>query len=175
MKLIKRNERGFTLIEILVAVAVGAMVVAAASGVIIQLLQSSRTSFHMTALRQVQAAGYWVSQDVLQTQEVPDTDNYFLYVTWTDIDTDHIYKVYYSLQDMASVSLKQFERQEVETDADLNPVSDTTIIVARYIDSSQTSCTWDTDAKILTFTVTATMNEQAETRVYEVKPRALST
>ena len=44
-------------------------------------------------------------------------------------------------------------------------------IAAEYIDPdvAKTRCDWD--GEVLTFTVTATVGDESETRVYEVKPR----
>ena len=154
MKAIKANQRGFTLIEILVAVAVGALVVAAASGVIIQLLQSSRTSFHMTALRQVQTAGYWVSQDALQAESVitaPD-EGFPLTLTPSSGDADIVYAL------VSANGAEQLERQ-----------GESTMVVARYLDSA--SCVWEADS--LTFIITATVENQTETRTYVIQPRSL--
>jgi hypothetical protein len=48
---------------------------------------------------------------------------------------------------------------------------DSVTTVAQYVDlnAADTYCDWDGTA--LTFKVTATVGEQTETRVYEVKPR----
>jgi prepilin-type N-terminal cleavage/methylation domain-containing protein len=166
MKLIKTNQKGFTLIEIVIALGIFGLVIAAASGTIAQVFQSSRSSEHMTALRQVQTAGYWVSKDGIEAESLT-TQGYFLYVKRTDWDDGDIHEVVYSLQDMMpSGALKQLQREE-----SLNGVPATTTIVSRYIDPEQTSCVWDANAKALTFTVTATMNQQTETRTYEVQPR----
>jgi type II secretory pathway pseudopilin PulG len=168
MKLIKTNQKGFTLIGTVIALGIFGLVIAAASGTIAQIIQSSRSSEHMTALRQVQTAGYWVSRDSIQAQNLT-TQGYFLYVGRTDWDDGDLHEVVYSLQDMPSGALKQLQREE-----SLNGMPTATTIVGRYIDPAQTSCVWDPNANALTFTVTATMNEQTETRAYEVQPRPLT-
>ena len=165
MKLIRTNQKGFTLIEIVIALGIFGLVIVAASGTIAQVIQSSRSSEHMTAIRQVQSAGYWVSKDGIQAQTIT-TQGYFLYVARTDWDDGDLHEIVYSLQDMPSGALKQLQREE-----SLNAAPTATIIISRYIDPDQTSCVWDADAKALTFTVTAKMNQQTETRTYEVQPR----
>ena len=165
MKLPKTNQKGFTLIEIVIALGIFGLVIAAATGTIAQVFQSSRTTDHMNALRQVQTAGYWVSKDGIQAQTIY-TQGYFLYVAWTNWDDSELHEIVYSLQDMPSGALKQLQREE-----SLNSAPPSTIIVGRYIDPDQTSCSWNSTAKALTFTVTATMNQQTETRTYEVQPR----
>jgi prepilin-type N-terminal cleavage/methylation domain-containing protein len=165
MKLPKTNQKGFTLIEIVISLGIFGLVIAAATGTIAQVIQSARSSEHMTALRQVQSAGYWVSKDGIQAQTIA-TQGYFLYVARTDWDDSELHEIVYTLQDMPSGALKQLQRDE-----SLNGAPTSTFIVSRYIDPAQTTCVWDVDAKALTFTVTATMNQQTETRTYEVQPR----
>jgi len=165
MKLLHKNQKGFTLIEIVIALGITGLVMAAATGTIAQIIQSSRSSEHMTALRQVQTAGYWVSKDGIQAQTIT-TLGYLLYTSREDWDDSELHEVVYSLQDMPSGTLKQLQREEW-----LNGTPASTLIVSRYIDADQTNCVWDPDAKSLTFTVTATMNQQTETRTYQVQPR----
>ena len=68
--MIKTNQKGFTLIEVLIAVAITGLIVGAASGAGAHVIQSKRTTAQMVALRQVQTAGYWVSRDALCAQSV---------------------------------------------------------------------------------------------------------
>ena len=165
MKLTRTNQKGFTLIEIVIALGIFGLVIAAATGTIAQVFQSARSSDHMNALRQVQSAGYWVSKDGIQAQTIT-TQGYLLYVARTDYDDSELHEIVYSLQDMPSGGLKQLQREEW-----LNGTPTYEIVVSRYIDPDQTSCSWNASAKALTFTVTATMNQQTETRTYEVQPR----
>ena len=168
MKLIKTDQKGFTFIEIVIVVGILGLIGAAVSGTIAQVIQSNRTTEHMTALRQVQTAGYWVSKDSIQGGNIT-TQGYFLYVGRTDWDDGDLHEVVYFLQDMPSGALKQLQREEL-----LNGTPTDAALVALYIDPDQTSCVWDPDTNTLTFTVTATVNQQTETRTYEVQPRLLS-
>ncbi len=68
MKWFKRNEKGFTLVEFLVAIPIIGLLGLAMGAVLIQLLHSDRISQRMVAVRQVQAAGDRVSQDGVQAQ-----------------------------------------------------------------------------------------------------------
>ena len=170
LKKLKNSESGFTLIEFVLAVAISGIIIAAITTTILQMFTGgARTSSHMTAVRQVQSAGYWVSRDGMMAQEEPDIggdpSTNFLTLTWTDWgseDKDE-HKVVYTLKDMTDGDLKNLQRIYS------GPVATETGIIAQYIDPYQTSCVWDSG--VLTFTVTATVGEQSETRVYEVKPR----
>jgi prepilin-type N-terminal cleavage/methylation domain-containing protein len=168
MKRIHKGQRGLTLVELLIALPIAALIVAAAAGAIIQLLNSSEASNSMIACRQVQTAGYWVSVDGVQAQRVditapPD----ILILEW---DTDASYRITYSLQDMPSGSLKYLERTE-----EVNSAERTTLVIATDLVPEETSCYWTSDEKqAFTFKVTARVGEQTETRIYGIKPRPLS-
>jgi len=176
MKLVQGNQRGFTLIEVMVGVVIMALVGLAAAAAIIQVVNAGRNSSHMSALRQVQTAGYWVSRDGLQAQpgfvefdDDPETEGTeILILQWIDWDDSELHQIRYSLQDMLSGSLKKLWRQETITPQEGEPTSHTTF-VAQYIDGSATSCQWD--GSQITFEVTATLEQQTEFRTYEIKPR----
>ena len=190
MKLMERDQRGFTLIELVVGVFIIALVVLGASMAIIQLVNAGRSSTHMTALRQVQTAGFWVSGDGLQAQIVVDNDpetlaidvyddpetdgTEILILQWTDWDDGDVYEIQYSLQDMPSGTLKKLWRYETITPEVGDPTSHTTL-VAQYIDGNATSCEWTSETKqAFTFDVAATVEQQTESRTYEIKPRPLA-
>ena len=178
LRLINRNQMGFTLIELVVAIAISGVITGAITTTIFQVIEgSARTNNHMTAVRQVQSAGYWVSHDVLMAQEVeladeavddPDGTRFPFTLTWTEWDTNKVIQVVYSLDG------NNFHRTRT---ANPGEPSETTseAIIAEFIDPApaNTKCEF-TDGK-LTFTVTATMGagsqEESETRTYEVVPR----
>ncbi len=179
MNWLHRNERGFTLVELLVSLPIAALVVYAATGAIIEVLNSTRASNYMLAYRQVQNAGYWVSHDAIQAQDVddcwegPDDRGFPLTLTWTDWDSGAEYVITYTLEDMAS-GVKYLQRQE-----SVNGVPSAIAPAGEYIyididPNEPTNCVWDEDAKVLTFTVKAQVGQQTATRTYEVKPRPLS-
>jgi prepilin-type N-terminal cleavage/methylation domain-containing protein len=62
---------GFTLVELMIAMAVGGFVVSGVLAVWTQLFNVTATnSNYMTAFRQVQNSGGWISRDALKTQQV---------------------------------------------------------------------------------------------------------
>ena len=170
MKRIHKEQRGLTLIELLIALPIAALIIFAATGAIIQLLESSQASNHMIALRQVQTAGYWVSKDGLQAQRVDiTTAPDILILEWTEWEGNVSYRITYSLEDMPSGSSKQLKRTEA--------VNDTvrTSIIATNLVPEETSWDWtNADKQAFTFKVTAKVGEQTETRIYEITPRPLS-
>ena len=57
---IYKNQKGFTFIELILAVAITGIITGGITMAITQLLiGNARTSNHMVAIRQVQNAGYW--------------------------------------------------------------------------------------------------------------------
>jgi len=199
--LINKNQRGFTLIEMIIVLAIAGIVIGATTMTIFQVISgSSHTSNHMTAVRQVQSAGYWVSRDTQMAQEDPDivTDSVTgelesITLTWEDRDGYDHQVVYTLLAD-------KLQRQHTCVALSL----DETSIVAEFIDPDETNCylykclicgerlaslaeledhfanehvgeELQYENGALTFTVTAKVSgfaqEQSETRIYKVIPR----
>jgi len=153
---------------IIIAVAISGIIAGAATTTIFQVFTgNARTSNHMTAVRQVQNAGYWISHDALMALDVvPDTGDtgFPLTLTWTDWDSGDEYQVVYSL-----IEDNKLQREHY-TNRDINPDPNTTTFVAQYIASI--SCQFTGGE--LTLTVTATVGgwkPASETRTYEVIPR----
>ena len=174
MRLLHKNQKGLTLIEILIAVTIMAGIALAANGVIVQLIQSNRTSSHMVAVRQVQQAGHRVSQDCIQAQNinasnVTGSGGFPLTLKWTTWDGGVVHEVVYDLVN-PSGGVYQLERKETVG------TNTTTAGVAQYIyfnatSPNSTECSWNATEKVLTLNVTARVNLETESRTYEIKPR----
>jgi len=177
LRVIQRDQRGLTLLELLIAIVLAGAITSGITMTIFQVFDtSSRTSNHMIAIRQVQHAGKQVSEDLLQAQDVvPDESPGFpLTLTWTDWgETGGEHEVIYTLED------NKLWRSESVNDGE-----PTVTRVAEYIDPDQTccgcgcgedcGCDCGGDCGCLTFKVTANVGGQSETREYEVTPRASS-
>ena len=167
--LIHRNQKGFTLIELMIAVAIGSLVIGAATMTLSQVFSgSARSSNHMIAVRQVQNAGYWIGYDTQMAQSVEpalDPDGFPLALTWTEWDGTVDGTVNEVVYDIAGDKLQRVHYT--------NTVLDETTFVAEFVDSTNTSCQL-TDG-VLIFTVNVTVGtgsqETNETRVYEITPR----
>lgn len=173
LRCIHRSQRGFTLIEMLVAVALVGIITLGISAATMQILTiNTRASNHMIAVRQVQQAGREVSNDALQAQIIdPGEDWGFpLTLTWAEWGGNYTHEVVYDFEDdrlWRSHSLKD----------EGTVIEETRTYVARHIDidpdPDRTNCVLD--GSRLIFTVTAEVGSGPlggnETRVYEVEPR----
>lgn len=96
----KKGEKGFTLLELLIAIALGGIIAAAVTMVIFQTFTgSTRSANHMVAVRQVQEAGYWVSLYAYSAQgtEITGDSGFPLILDWIDFDTDERHEIVFSL------------------------------------------------------------------------------
>ena len=172
MKRLHKDQRGFSIIELLVVIVLTALITTAVTTTFFQVFNiNARTANHMSALSQVQQAGKEVSKDTLQAQTVNATGSqgFPLTLTWVEWGTNQTNSVNYTLEDVPS-GLKELQRSH-----SINSTEPTVIRVAQYIDPYQTSCSWNNVTRMLTFTVTATVGngpyEAIETRIYEIEPR----
>lgn len=176
--MIKRDQRGFTLIEILVALAIVALIAGAATVATFQVINGTkRSNDHMTAIQQVQNAGYWISHDTLMAQSVvtvddPETPEHeFVTLHWADWEEDgEVHKIVYTFQDMAD-GLKKLKRTHW-----INDVRSEQTLVAEYVDGSasftEQDGVWKLTIKACLGTQTETGEyEITETREYEINPR----
>jgi prepilin-type N-terminal cleavage/methylation domain-containing protein len=59
-----RNQQGYSFIELAVSIAIIALVSTAAALAIFQIFKGTeRNNQHLTVVRQVQNAGYWIGRD----------------------------------------------------------------------------------------------------------------
>ena len=184
MRKLKKDQRGITLIELVITIALTGVITAAITMSIFQVFNmNTRTSNHMAAVSHVQQAGKLVREDIMEAQNVDTGDDpgtpelELLTLTWKEGGTEIPHEVIYTLEDMSSGEFKILWRYYyINPDINSAPVSTTK--VAEYIDPDQTSCCCDCDGDCncddaaVIFRVTANVGGQIETRVYEVMPRA---
>ena len=88
MKKLNKDQRGLTLIELVIVIAITGLITAAITMTIFQVFNmNTRASNRMTAVSQVQHAGKLVSEDILEAQNVTPGANagFPLTLTWTEV------------------------------------------------------------------------------------------
>jgi len=178
--MIKRDQRGFTLIELLVTTAIVALMVGAAAMATFQGINiTQRSNDHMTAIRQVQNAGYWISRDALMAEQVIVDDDPatvdFLTLLWSEWDEDKHshpinHSVTYYFEDIAGgiTKLKRIHWSSAGADEQT--------LVAEYIyynpndpdDTTKVSF----QSPVLTMQIAAYFGEAEETKEYTVQRRS---
>jgi len=165
MKRLHKDQRGFSIIELLVVIVLTGLITTAITTTFFQVFNiNARTANHMSALSQVQQAGKLVSEDILEAQVIDDnpTGGEFLILGW---NSTAIHEVTYTLED-----------GELWRSESIDGGSPTTTRVAEYISSNPTETYCNLDGEVLIFKVTAivgegTVHEESEQRLYRVQPR----
>jgi len=169
----KRDEKGFTIIELIVSVAVVALITLGGGMTTAQIIRGAQHNEDwMTAVRQINNVGYWISQDMLMTQTIdtgddPETaDVEFITVPWKDWETGEAHDVRYVWLDSAD-SLKKLQRKHLTYDRDGVETANKSTLVADNIDSANFSLqngTWRLN-------ITARSGQISATRAYEIGQR----
>ena len=172
----KHGEKGYTLIELIIAITIMVLVIGMAGAAIFQILRNiERNNDHITAVRQVQNAGYWISRDA-QMAETATTDYLtlpdFLILNWTEWDDagDPIsHSVTYSFEDLTD-GIGKLKRSH-QSSAGAN--EQTLIAQHIYYDPNDVDATSKTSyqSPVLTVQLTALFEETLETREYKIKHR----
>ncbi len=160
-----KNQRGFTLIEVLITLAITGLIAVSVVGTVFQMFDiSARSSSRMIAIKQVQNAGYWISHDARMAQDVdtvddPDTPE-LVTLTWTEWGSEDVNRVVYTIED------DRLQRSHFVNDEEAGE-----FIVAKNININ--NCQYANG--VLTLTITATIGtgskEASETKEYEIMSR----
>ncbi len=164
-KVINRNQRGFTLIEVLAATAITGLIGVGIVAAIFQVLNVNALSTnHVTVLKQVESALHWLSRDAQMAQTVqPSGESGFpLSLSWVEWDnTKH--QVSYTL-----------ENSKLYRSHSVNGGEPSRAMVAEHINtgSDVTNCQFAN--RVLTLKVTASVGgfrPARETGMAQVIPR----
>ncbi len=162
--MMKRGQNGFTLIEILIVLAITSVIVGPLAMATTTLLTNPpRSADQNVVLSQVQNAGYWISRDVQMASNVtPSGPTGFPLSLSIPVDSDknHDLRVNY-LYDGNKL------KREVR-DSSLTLISET--LIADYIDTANTEFI-DLASGRYKLTVRASRGQAALTRSYEIKQR----
>ena len=168
LKRLSRSQKGFTLVELMIVIALTGIISTAAAMSIHQVLTGTALSNDLnTAINQVRNAGYWISRDAQMAQSVDHNpgDPKFFELTWTDWDDSELHTISYSLESIPA-GLNKLKRSETDNNGT------TQTFIAQHIKSKEEGVTWcQWDGEVLTVTITAQVGGKTETRTFQVKPR----
>jgi type II secretory pathway pseudopilin PulG len=147
----RRKEKGFGLISLAVAIAIGALVAAGAGMTCIQVIKGTeRNENHAEVIQQAHNLGRWFSRDALMAENItagddPGTgDDELLTIYWRDWESGDTFDTRYIwLNDVDS--LKRLKRNQVMRDKDGVVTENITSLIAYSIYSaslSQQDDTW---------------------------------
>jgi prepilin-type N-terminal cleavage/methylation domain-containing protein len=177
-----RDFRGFTLAELLVALAIGSTVAAASTQILTQaFIVVPKTEASILAMRHVQTAGHWIDRDATQAQVITPADNLtydlsttplvFTYVNWI---SDTTKTITYSVDTVTDPANYKLNRRIVVRDQTGQVMSDNQMNVADSIISVQSQYVEPEgqDKKVLALTITARVENSSKTKVFMISPRS---
>ncbi len=171
------GSRGMTLIELLVALAVGSMLIVGASQVLQQIfILVPRAESSMLAMRQVQFAGHWIDRDAISAQAITPTPVLFTvstgtplvisYVNWDATKTTITYSVDANSKLQRQVVVRNEKTGSTINSSQMQVADSITSLTAQFTQPA------GKDRKILTITVIALVGSVSESRTYQTMPRS---
>jgi prepilin-type N-terminal cleavage/methylation domain-containing protein len=168
-----KGEKGYSFIELLIAISVSAVLAIGAGMTTFQIFRSSKQNNDWNvAVRQAQSLGQWVSQDALMVNTIdigddPGTEDVeFISLFWKDWENGDTYNTDYIWLDSID-SLKQLSRKQVTYDINGVEINNTTSLVADNVYSA--TLTPQTNSWRLT--VETRSGTRSVTREYEISQR----
>jgi|GEM_PF-845508 len=170
--------RGFTLVELLIALAIGSLVVVGALSVLYQItILVPKAQNNMLAVRQAQNAGYWINRDGTAAQIITPTPNLFTlsaatplvisHVDWDATKTTTTYFVDAQHRLQRQIVVTSEKTGSVISSQQIQVSDSIASITAQYNQPIASNA-----RKILTVTITAQVGSANETRVYQISPRS---
>ncbi len=166
LRWISKEQRGFTLIEVLATVIITGLIGFGAAAATVQVLtQGTRNSDYTAASRHAMNAIHWISRDaqMAQTVEPNGATGFPLTLGWIDWDNSE-YEVTYSIDD-----------DKLTRSYSVNSTVTEESVVAQYINSVSGNTTCEFSDRVLTLTVTATAGDNdlasSVTKKREIIPR----
>ena len=159
----KRGEKGFTLIEVLIVIAITGVIIGPLAMVTTTLLTNpQRSTDQSVVLHQVQDAGHWISRDVqmARTVDFDEPDVFLRLHIPVDTDVNNDYSVVY-LFDGDKLKRRVYDSSEIL-------ISET--LIADYIDTDNTAFS-TLGFSLYKLTIRASKGEAVVKRSYEVSQR----
>ena len=171
----KLGEKGFSYVELIVAIGIATLIAGAAATTTFQVLKGAgRSNNYMAAVRQVQNAGYWIGRDTRMAQNIitenltpPDV----LVMSWTENYTDDpvYHSATYFFEDLTD-GIGKLKRSHWSSDG---ANEEALVAESIYYDPDDPSNTSKAsyNSTELTVQLTALFGETRETREYKANHR----
>jgi prepilin-type N-terminal cleavage/methylation domain-containing protein len=174
----KRSQLGFTLVELMIAIAVSAIIMVGSMQLLSHMVvTTAQNRANTMAMLQVQYVGFWVTEDVVQTR--PDgvslggAQGFPLTIQWKQWNgVEHKVVYSYSVEGDETWTLS---RHEWYTPKGGSEVDNGTVAVGESLDPDETRCEWVTGGNVtnvLKLDVTANVDGKIASRTYEINPRS---
>jgi len=174
------RPRGFTLVELMVALAVSAMIVVGAAWIMRSVvLVTAENRYDTIATVNVQVVGFWINDDVVQAQEIKlgGVGGFPLTIEWTEWNGDRnrvTYSVEFMTDALGNDDLYRLSREH-EKNTGSGYESMGSVYVGEHLVSGTTRCYWSEDSEdVLVLDVTARFDRSEASSKYEMHPRALN-
>ena len=167
-----KDRRGFTLVELLIVIAIAALVGVGVVALVFQVFGANAGSTNrMTAVKEVENAVHWITRDAQAAQvdyvaDQPESP-FPVTLTWTNSHDSPATENNVTYSVTAAGELRRAYSQ------DGGPPS--TAVVARHLDTASTNWSYVLSEHALTFQVTSTvagLRTASETRSFQVGVRA---
>lgn len=160
----KKHEYGFTLLELVVAMAVGGIIMSAAGATLYQVFNNNtKNTSHMLAVKQVENALHFITRDVQMAQTIETSglpSGQVLRLSWISWESTNTYVVY--SWDAVQHTLTRTRSDDGVTTTVAYAVEQAPVFSpSPFTESSQT----------LTVNLTCTVKDVDENRVVEIVPR----
>ncbi len=166
LRAISRHQKGFTLIEVMVATALTGIIGAGIAMAVYHVTNvSAQSTNHVIAVKQVENTIYWINRDgrMAQTIQPGGGSGFPLSLSWVEWDnTTH--QVSYTLQNSI-----------LQRSHSINGTQPAQMVVAQYINSNADNTSAQYSTGMLTLKVTASVGgygPASETRTAQVIPRS---
>jgi prepilin-type N-terminal cleavage/methylation domain-containing protein len=141
MRLIHKGQKGLTLLELIIAIAITSLITGGIAMIVYQIYTgSTRSANHMVAVREVQDTGYWLSEYAYSAQNATITgvSGFPLILQWVNFDPSGKHKIVFNLD---SSGLRGSYYVAVSDDSfSLDSVRTGKIPVFEFINSTITNC-----------------------------------
>jgi prepilin-type N-terminal cleavage/methylation domain-containing protein len=180
LKMMGKKQKGFTLVELLVAMAIAAIIIPAVIYLFINSMsENSRVTDQTMATNQIKNAINYVAKDTVASGSVAVTNSNFpLTLTWITYPTERTTFSYSYVNTTLrnGVLTGTLQRNEYENDGSGNAQLKSSMNVATNVNESLTNCVWVPPSGgnngNLTVNITISMGTINESRSITVSPRA---